>query len=203
MSSEVQARIFEPFYTTKGGSGTGLGLSMVFGIVEQHGGSINVHSRPGGGTTFQLSFPLTDVAVARAPKPVPPAGPRMVVPLRVLAVDDEPAMTKAVARMLRPAGHLVSAAASGEEALDRMATETFDVVISDMGMGAGMNGWELATAVKLRWPDVRFLLATGWGAAIDPAEARAKGVEAVLAKPYRPVDLEHALAGSLSADLAA
>jgi CheY-like chemotaxis protein len=102
-------------------------------------------------------------------------------------------MTKAVVRMLRPSGHMVSVAASGEEALARMATEAFDVVISDMGMGAGMNGWELAAAVKREWPNVRFLLATGWGAAIDPVEARDKGVEAVLAKPYRPSDLEHAL----------
>jgi PAS domain S-box-containing protein len=203
MSSEVQARIFEPFYTTKGGSGTGLGLSMVFGIVEQHGGSINVQSTPGGGTTIQLAFPLIDAALAQAQKPEPLARPREVGPLRVLAVDDEPAMTKAVVRMLRPAGHLVSIASSAEEALERMATESFDVLISDMGMGAGMNGWELAAAVKKRWPEVRFLLATGWGAAIDPAEARAKGVESVLAKPYRLIDLEHALAGSQGSDLAA
>lgn len=112
-------------------------------------------------------------------------------------------MTKAVVRMLRPAGHVVSVAGSGEEALERMRSETFDVLISDMGMGAGMNGWDLAAVVKERWPDVRFLLATGWGAAIDPAEARSRGVEAVLAKPYRPIDLEHALAGTLSSDLAA
>jgi two-component system response regulator FlrC len=105
-------------------------------------------------------------------------------------------MTKAVMRMLKPSGHVVSMAASGEEALDRMATETFDVVISDMGMGAGINGWELAAAVKSGWPNVRFLLATGWGAAIDPVEARDKGIEAVLAKPYRPIDLEQALARS-------
>jgi CheY-like chemotaxis protein len=72
--------------------------------------------------------------------------------------------------------------------------QTFDVVISDMGMGAGMNGWELAEAVGHRWPEVRFLLATGWGAAIDPGEARAKGVEAVLTKPYHPADLLRALA---------
>jgi len=102
--------------------------------------------------------------------------------------------------MLHPAGHLVKMAGSGEEALALLAAERFDVVVSDMGMGAGMNGWELAAAVKHRWPTVRFLLATGWGAAIDPIEARAKGVEAVLAKPYRPVDLENALAGP---DLAA
>ncbi len=68
------------------------------------------------------------------------------------------------------------------------------MVVSDMGMGAGMNGWELADAVRRRWPAVRFLLATGWGAAIDSREARDRGVEGVLAKPYHPQDLLHALA---------
>jgi CheY-like chemotaxis protein len=63
-----------------------------------------------------------------------------------------------------------------------------------MGMGAGMNGWELVEAVRRRWPEVRFLLATGWGAAIDPGEARAKGVESILSKPYHPADLLRALA---------
>jgi CheY-like chemotaxis protein len=109
-------------------------------------------------------------------------------------VDDEPMMTKAVMRMLKPAGHVVSEAASGEEALDRLAEQPFDVVVSDMGMGAGMNGWDLAVAVKGRWPGIRFLLATGWGAAIGPGEARARGVEAVLAKPYHPTELLQALA---------
>ena len=75
-----------------------------------------------------------------------------------------------------------------------MAEQPFDFVLSDMGMGSGMNGWELAAAVKHRWPRVRFLLATGWGAAIDPNEAQAKGVEAVLAKPYQLADLLRMLA---------
>jgi CheY-like chemotaxis protein len=74
-----------------------------------------------------------------------------------------------------------------------LADQTFDVVVSDMGMGAGMNGWELAAAVRSRWPEIRFMLATGWGAAIDAGEARAKGVEAVLAKPYLAADLLRAL----------
>jgi CheY-like chemotaxis protein len=112
----------------------------------------------------------------------------------VLVVDDEPMMTRAVVRMLRPSGHDVIVAASGEEALEKLGVQPFDLVISDLGMGAGMNGWELADAVRSRWPNVRFLLATGWGAAIDPAEARARGVEAVLSKPYRLDDLIQALA---------
>jgi CheY-like chemotaxis protein len=120
-------------------------------------------------------------------------------PLRVLVVDDEPMMTKAVMRMLKPSGHVVTMAGSGEEALQKMAEQTFDLVVSDMGMGPGMNGWDLADAVKQRFPRVRFLLATGWGAAIDPVEARARGVEAVLAKPYHPVDLLQALAKTPSA----
>jgi PAS domain S-box-containing protein len=193
MSAEVQARVFEPFFTTKGESGTGLGLAMVFGIVEQHGGQITVRSALGDGTTFRITLPLVDASVAAEPAPksaVRLATPR---PLRVLAVDDEPMMTKAVVRMLKPSGHLVSVAASGEEALQKLAEQTFDVVVSDMGMGAGMDGWELADQVRSRWPNVRFLLATGWGAAMDPGEARTRGVEAVLSKPYHPVDLLQAL----------
>jgi PAS domain S-box-containing protein len=194
MSAEVQERVFEPFFTTKGEAGTGLGLAMVFGIVEQHDGHIQVRSAPGAGTTFRITLPLVEASVGDPPATHAPVlqseAPRV---LRVLVVDDEPMMTKAVMRMLKPSGHAVSVAGSGEEALEMLAEQVFDVVVSDMGMGAGMNGWELVDAVKRRWPAVRFLLATGWGAAIDPGEARGRGVEAVLAKPYHPVDLLHAL----------
>jgi two-component system NtrC family sensor kinase len=131
------------------------------------------------------------VAVEPSVTPAPSQSER---PLRILTVDDEPMMTRAVVRMLKPSGHVVSVASSGEEALEKLAEHAFDVAVSDVGMGAGMNGWELADEVKRRWPRVRFLLATGWGAAIDPAEARSRGVAAVLAKPYHPVDLLHALA---------
>lgn len=192
MSAEVKERVFEPFFTTKGESGTGLGLAMVFRIVEQHGGQIDVRSAPGAGTTFRITLPLANAPAE--PAPTPPAQLEPPRPLRVLVVDDEPMMTRAVMRMLKPAGHAVSVAGSGEEALERLAEQTFDVVVSDMGMGLGMNGWDLADAVNRRWSSVRFLLATGWGAAIDPAEARARGVEAVLAKPYHPADLLRALA---------
>ena len=195
MSAEVQARVFEPFFTTKGEAGTGLGLSMVFGIVEQHGGHIEVRSSSGGGTTFRLSFPLIEEPPTKAESSLTPvAYSEPPAPLRVLAVDDEPMMTKAVLRMLKPSGHLVTVAASGEEALERLAEQTYDVVISDMGMGPGMNGWELAEAVKSRWPTVRFLLATGWGAALDPVDAQSRGIESVLSKPYHPADLLRALA---------
>ncbi|HEY7059965.1 MAG TPA: PAS domain S-box protein [Chloroflexota bacterium] len=181
MTPEVQARLFEPFFSTKGERGTGLGLPMVFGIVERHGGHIAVESAPGRGTTFLLSFPLAAPLPAPEPVAAATAGPR---PLRVLTVDDDPALAHMAALMLAPDGHAVTTATSGEEALQRLAAEPFDLVISDVGMGEGMNGWDLAAAVRARYPGVRFALATGWGAQIDPVEARAHGICAVLAKPF-------------------
>jgi PAS domain S-box-containing protein len=194
MSAEVQARVFEPFFTTKGEGGTGLGLAMVFGIVEQHGGHIKVRSAPGEGTAFRISFPLVNASRQAEPPPTLPVQSELLLPLRILVVDDEPMMTKAVFRMLKPSGHVVSAAGSGEEALQKLTEQSFDVVVSDMAMGPGMNGWELADAVRRAWPNVRFLLATGWGAAMDPREARTRGVEAVLSKPYQLADLLRVLA---------
>ena len=104
-------------------------------------------------------------------------------------MHDEPLIGKMVARLVRTDGHLVVTATSGEEALERLRDGVFDVVLSDVGMGAGMNGWELAAHVQRQWPQLGFVLATGWGAQIEIAEARLKGVDAVLAKPYRPDEL--------------
>jgi CheY-like chemotaxis protein/anti-sigma regulatory factor (Ser/Thr protein kinase) len=188
MPPEVQAKAFEPFFSTKGEQGSGLGLAQVFGVVEHHHGEVTLKSAPGCGTTVLLSFPA-------APPVVTPLSPRPPLiadaqPLRILAVDDDPAIGKMVARVLRPLRHVVTTATSGEEAVDLLAAESFDLVISDLGMGAGMTGWELAARVRERWPAVRFVLATGWGASIDPADAQARGVAAVLAKPYHPDDLQ-------------
>ncbi|HEY3059001.1 MAG TPA: ATP-binding protein [Chloroflexota bacterium] len=195
MAPDVQSRVFEPFFTTKADKGTGLGLASVFGLVERLGGQIGVDSVLGRGTTFRLSFPLQlamPAAVSEVRPPVEPGSePRQ---LRILAVDDEPALTKAVVRLLRPRGHVVMTASCGEEALERLAQSPFDVVLSDVGMGEGMNGWELAARVREMWPDTRVVLATGWGAAIDPEDARAKGITAVLAKPYSCEELDQILA---------
>jgi diguanylate cyclase (GGDEF)-like protein/PAS domain S-box-containing protein len=192
MSAEVQTRIFEPFFTTKGERGTGLGLAQVFGVVEQHHGEIRVDSSLGCGTTFRLTFAAA--ATERMTDSAPPVPAARAQALRVLAVDDEPAMGRMIARVLRPGGHQLVTATSGEEALERLESAAFDVMISDVGMGPGMNGWELVERVRRSWPLVRVVLATGWGAAIDPAEARAKGVDGVIAKPYRPAELERLLA---------
>ncbi len=182
MAPEVQAHIFEPFFTTKGDRGTGLGLAQVYGIVERHGGSIDVRSASGAGTTFHVELP------AATEEPAPLEGVSTSAPgsgLRVLAVDDEPALARMVALLLGQHGHTVDTVLSGESALEYLAERTYDVVVSDVGMGEGMNGWELAARVRERWPGVRVILATGWGAQIDTRESADKGIAAVVPKPYR------------------
>jgi CheY-like chemotaxis protein/nitrogen-specific signal transduction histidine kinase len=196
MGADVQAHLFEPYFTTKGERGTGLGLSLVYGIVERHGGEIAVDSAPGRGTIFRLLLPLAQAEPApaaeppaqRAPAPAARASPR-----RILAVDDDAGLLRLVVEMLRVDGHQVTAAASGAEALERLAAEPFDLMITDLGM-PGLSGWELADTVRNRYPDLPVVLATGWGAAIDQEEAEAHGVRAVLAKPYRLTDLQRVVA---------
>jgi signal transduction histidine kinase/CheY-like chemotaxis protein len=196
MSAETQAHLFEPYFTTKGEHGTGLGLSIVYGIVARHDGQIAVESTLGGGTIFRLSFPVAAPATA-APPTAAAAGNDTA--LRILAVDDEPALGRLLARLLEMDGHAVTVAQSAEEALERLAGAPFDLVLSDVGMGAGMNGWELAARVRAAHPDLPFVLATGWGAAIEQEEARRQGIQAVIAKPYRLEDLRRLIASVVAA----
>jgi CheY-like chemotaxis protein len=193
MPADVQARIFEPFFTTKGERGTGLGLAQTYGIVQQHNGLISVESERGRGTTFRLSFPAAApglMAEQPAAGSAEPSGP----PLRILAIDDEPALARMVKLILSKQGHAVETATSGEAGLALLAAQPFDMVITDLGLGDGQTGWQVAEEVRKSWPSTRVVLATGWGAGIDPAEARERGVDAVLAKPYAPHELRKLVA---------
>jgi PAS domain S-box-containing protein len=192
MSPDVQQRVFEPFFSTKGEKGTGLGLAMVHGVVEQHEGRITLESALGKGTTFRMVFPGASGRSEAAPRPTQSASQTQA--LRILAVDDEPSLRLLIPRLLGQDGHQVTVAASGEQAISILESQEFDLIISDLGMGPGMNGWELADQVRLRWPSLRFTLATGWGEQIDPETARARGVRAILSKPYRLRDLKQLVA---------
>jgi len=186
MTPEVAARVFEPFFTTKGERGTGLGLAMVFGIVERHGGRIEVDSAPGRGTTVRLSLPRAPRHAVHRPTARIDAATRS---RSILIVDDEAALRRMMTQMLQLDGHTVAAAATAAEAVAMLEEQRFDVVLSDHGLGLGMNGLELATLVKERWAGTRFILVTGWGGSIDPAEVAALGVEAIISKPYRAPEL--------------
>jgi CheY-like chemotaxis protein len=188
MSRAVSRRVFEPFFTTKAEGGTGLGLAIVYGAAERHLATISASSVLGQGTTFTLTLPAANPAPpvqVAAPAPVTATG------RRILVVDDEPAITRMVRMMLAPHGHIVTTANSGEEALTRIteANPQFDLILSDLGLGAGINGWELLERVRADGWVTPFVLSTGWGAQIDPEEAAARGATGVLSKPYRLADV--------------
>ncbi len=185
----VRQKIFDPFFTTKGPRGTGLGLSMTYGILSRHGGQITVESEEGRGTTFHLVFPPAEeiAEVAAEPAPAQPAAP-----LRCLVVDDETVVGEVLGDMLMAAGQSVVVVTSGQEAIARFKAEPFDVVFTDLAM-PGMTGWEVARAVKDLAPAVRVGLVSGFGVEVSAADLQAHGVDLVLAKPLKIPDVLRAL----------
>jgi CheY-like chemotaxis protein len=180
--AELQPRIFDPFFTTKGVQRTGLGLAVVYGTVQRHGGTITVASTPGQGTTFTLRLPA-DVAVQPAAPPAPGPPRAGVTPRRLLVIDDEPKVRGTLASLLRAVGHTVAEAASGPAGLALLGTIPVDCVLTDLGMPE-MTGWEVVKAVNASWPHLPVLLLTGWGdqaADVPPGHRVAR----VLSKPIR------------------
>jgi CheY-like chemotaxis protein len=187
---EVKQKIFDPFFTTKGARGTGLGLSMTYGILSRHGARVAVESQEGQGTTFRLSFPAD--AAAEEPRR-PPVSPPAEHPLRCLVVDDEAVVGEVLGEVLKALGHHAVVFESGEEAVARFGREPFDVVFTDLSM-PGLSGWEVARAIREVAADVPIFLVTGFGAEISAEELREHGVNAVLAKPLKIQDVVDVLA---------
>lgn len=189
MSEEVKARCLEPFFTTKGEKGTGLGLAMVFGIVQRHSGTIQLESRPGQGTTFTFRFPTARSqfeSVASAPELANGAS------LYVLVVDDQPVLRQLLCEYLHSDLHRSETAENGEEALSKFREGKFDLVITDQIM-AHMNGYELATELKKIRPEVPVILLTGLvddSSQAEPSDA----VDLVLGKPLSRAAFRSALA---------
>ncbi len=162
MSEEVRRRCLEPFFTTKGKQGTGLGLAMVYGIVQRHHGTIDLRSAPGVGTTFRFLFPI-----GRKPTPVKDIAPTEYSrPLRILAVDDQPVLCEILVEYLAEDWHTVEVASAGEEALGKFRVQPFDLVITDRAM-PGITGEQLAAGIKAINPETRVILLTGYGSAGD------------------------------------
>jgi PAS domain S-box-containing protein len=195
MPEAVRRRIFEPFFSTKGEGGSGLGLSMVYAIVRRHGGDIRVDSEPGRGATFTITFPVASEPVGAEPDA---ALPRARRPARVLLVDDDPKVLGTLTAILQSVGHTVTAAASGGAALSAYGPGRFDVVLTNLGM-AGMNGWELAERVRRVDADIAILLITGWGLR-DEEHGRLKTlkIRKCLFKPVRPAELDSAIQDALA-----
>jgi len=189
MSESIRRRIFEPFFSTKGPSGTGLGLAMVYGIVSRHGGEILVNSAEGAGSTFTIRIPVG----RRPPVPVVPAPSSGGEPVRVLVIDDEPFVRDTLGEMLRQQHHDVVVADDGASGLARFREGVFDMVMTDLAM-PGMSGWQVAQAVKAVRPQVPVVLVTGWGVEVQADQLQTHGVDRVMTKPFRFEDVEDIVA---------
>lgn len=183
MSEEVRRQALEPFFTTKGPKSRGLGLSMSYGTVQRLGGTLGIESQPGSGTTVTISLPISRVAPA-TPAAAPPrlAEPPSVSPRRILVIDDEADVRETTADLLAAEGHRVSQAASGAEGVSIFRAQRHDVVFTDLGM-PGMNGWEVAEAIKALDPATPVVLLTGWGEEIGQGAPQRGCVDQIAGKP--------------------
>ena len=180
MPDDVRQKIFEPFFSTKGAQGTGLGLSVSYSIIERHAGSISVISEPGKGTIFMIDLPAI-VAEPSLDEVETVSGE--IPSLRVLVIDDELPVRETLAEMLTAVNHKVELAGSGQEALQKMRQHAFDFVFTDLAMPE-MDGWETARSIRKNWPDVKIVLVTGYGPNTTPPPGEEHLVDAIIGKPF-------------------
>ena len=194
MDANTLARATEPFFTTKGvGKGTGLGLSMVQGLAAQLGGRLRLASEKGRGTTAELLLPLADEAPIAKHEPPATADMSSTQSLRILAVDDDALILMNTAAMLEDMGHTVHEAASGTAALETLARESVDLVITDQAMPR-MKGTELIAELHKSYPALPIILATGYAELPEDLDKTILR----LAKPFSQRDLMLAIGKVMS-----
>ncbi len=201
MTEETRRRCLEPFFTTKGDRGSGLGLAMVYGIVQRHGAEMEMVSAPDQGTTIRISFPVpaavtrpADGAVLR----------RRLARLRILVVDDDPLILKSVGDILKSDGHEIITANGGQEGIDAFSAalgegNPFGVVVTDLGMPR-IDGRRVAEAVKLASPSTPVILLTGWGQRLIAEDDVPSHVDRALGKPPKLRELREALSDCCGED---
>ena len=200
MSQEVQQRIFEPFFTTKApGQGTGLGLATVFGIVSQSGGSVQVRSLVGTGTTFTILLPVADASARRTSRPGVTGSETPRGTERILVAEDEDGVRKLVCRLLKSLGYQVLEANRGQQALALAeAADRIDLLLTDVRM-PDLTGPEVAERLRRMRPGLRVLFMSGY--IDDPAlrEQLAAGAASVLDKPFTTQQLAERVRAALEA----
>ena len=194
MSDETRRRVLEPFFTTKGARGTGLGLAVSWGIVKRHGGTIEIESTLGMGSVFMIRLPIGVGDLAPEASVSPSRQGRCG---RVLVIDDEMEVRCVLRDMLTPCGHSVLEADSAEAGLALLESESVDVILTDISM-PGMSGWDVAAACQRRFPHIPLGFVTGWGDRLDPQETARFGVRFIVSKPFAPDDVQGHVADALT-----
>ena len=195
MDEETRSRCLEPFFTTKGERGTGLGLAMVYGMTQRHGAEIEIESRLNVGTTIRLIFPSGE---AKTALDATQQLTRPTRPLRVLVVDDDPIVIHSMRAVLESDGHRVTTSDGGKAGIDAFIAaqqlgEPFEVVITDLGMPY-VDGRKVAASVKQCSPRTPVILLTGWGVRLVADDENPEHVDRILCKPAKLAELRRELA---------
>ncbi len=187
MSEDVKNNIFDPFFTTKAPVGTGLGMSMVYGIVTRHGGRIEVRSEIGNGSTFTLQFPVTEKAVGpiTAPEPNQKINKKN---LRILVVDDEENICNILDIFLSEDGHKVKTVDNGADAINLIKAEHFDLVLCDLAM-PNVSGYDVVEVLNSLDKSPKIGIITGWGDEFNPEMDEELKVDLVVRKPFDLLEL--------------
>jgi len=194
MDEETRRRCLEPFFTTKGTRGTGMGLAMVYGVAQRHGATLELESEPGRGTLVRLVFNAAPAAPAITSGSHKPP----VRPMKILIVDDDPMLLKSLRDALESDGHEVTVANGGQAGIDAFlashaAGKPYPVVITDLGM-PHVDGSKVAASIKSTLPGTFVLMLTGWGRRLVAEGEMPPGVDTVLSKPPKIAELRAALA---------
>jgi CheY-like chemotaxis protein/two-component sensor histidine kinase len=198
MSEEVKKNIFDPFFSTKTPKGTGLGMSIAYGIVTRHGGKIEIESEVGEGSTFTLEFPSAKTFVS--PKAIPkPEQKSKGKNLSILVVDDEEDICDTLDQFLSKRGNKVKAIDNGAGAIKLINSEYFDLVLCDLAMPNG-SGFDVIKAINRLGKIPKIGIITGWGEKIKPIEEEGTKVDFVLKKPFKYSALSKCIDDAFSAD---
>jgi len=195
MDQETLRRCMEPFFTTKGVQGSGLGLAMVYGIVERHEGVLEIESNPGAGTTIRILFPVpsttenTEKELVKEPEALPS--------MRILVIDDEARARNLISRILQADSHSVILAEDGQAGLDIFRGGEFDLVITDRAM-PNMSGDEVAKEAQNIRPGIPIIMLTGFGDIMKDRGECPSGVTLVMSKPVTQKELRHAMASVMA-----